>query len=140
MLKINARFKLNEPRKIQVLSCANYKSHMYTRMSTLTCCRVVPYGTLQKRKHSVIVIIQLLQYLVAELHTYIAYTLCKTTVNSNYIACKNKLTTKLGCIDSCYLQMRFMQALTSPRKKCAIKMKEKYDYRINFFVVTGRTL
>ena len=43
MLKINARFKLNEPCEIQVLSCANYKSRVYTRTSMLTCCRVVPY-------------------------------------------------------------------------------------------------
>ena len=42
-------------------------------------------------EHIVIVIMQLLQYLVAELRTYIAYTLCKTTVNSNYTARNNKL-------------------------------------------------
>ena len=34
----------------------------------------------------------------------------------------------------------FTQAPASPREKCAMKMKEKNDYRVKIFVVKGRTL
>ena len=44
-LKINAWSKLKAPRQIQVLSCANYQTRVYTCARTLTYCRSVPYYT-----------------------------------------------------------------------------------------------